>query len=67
MSERELPNLQSVRDRLIVDEASHVAEETFYLVAPTDDANYCLLGSQSLQIIGASTLQQEPEKQTMHR
>ena len=40
MSEWELLNLQSVRDRLIADEASHIAEETFYLVLPINDANY---------------------------
>ena len=35
MNEKELPNLQGVRDRLIADEALHVADATFYLVFPT--------------------------------
>ena len=45
MTEQELPILRGVRDRLIVDEASHVANATYYLVVPTDDANYCLSDS----------------------
>ena len=64
MSEQELPNLQSVRDRLIADEASHVAEETFYLVIPIDDANCGLLDSQSHRVVGALTWQQGPAKQS---
>ena len=39
MNEQELPILQGVRDHLIVDEASHVANATFYLVVPTNGAN----------------------------
>ena len=39
MNEQELPNLQGVRDRLIADEASHVANAAFYLVVPTDGVN----------------------------
>ena len=42
MNKQELPILHGVRDRLIVDEASHVTDVTFYLVVPTDDAN-CFL------------------------
>ena len=52
MNEQELPNLQGVGDRLIVDAASHVPDEIFCLVVPTDDANCCLLDSQSLWIVG---------------
>ena len=36
---QELPILRGVRNHLIVDEASHVADATFYLVVPTDGAN----------------------------
>ena len=53
MSERELPNLQSVRDCLIANEASHVADETFCLIVPTNGANCGLLDSQSYRIVGA--------------
>ena len=55
MSERELPNLRSVEDHLIVDVAkpSHVVDEIFCLVVPTDDANCCLLNSRSFRIVGA--------------
>ena len=42
MSEWELPNLRGVKDGLIADLASHVADETFCLVVPTDGANCCL-------------------------
>ena len=56
-SEQELPNLRGVRDRLIVDVASHVIDETFCLVVPTDGANCCILGSQSHQIVRALTWQ----------
>ena len=54
MSERELPNLRGVGDLLIVDVAkpSHAVDEIFCLVVPTDDANCCLLDSQSHQIVG---------------
>ena len=62
MSERELPNLQSVRGRLIADKASHVADETFCLVIPTYGANCGLLDSQSHRIVGALTWQQGPAK-----
>ena len=57
MSERELPKLRGVGDRLIADVAkpSHVVDEIFRLVVPTEDANCCLLDSQSLWIIGAVT------------
>ena len=34
--ERELLNLRGVRDRLIEDVASHIFDETFCLVVPTD-------------------------------
>ena len=44
-SEWELPNLRGVRDRLIADEASHVADETFFLVVLTNDANCYLSDS----------------------
>ena len=49
MSERELPKLRGVGDRLIVDVAKplHVADEIFCLVFPTNGANCCLLDSQS--------------------
>ena len=53
MNEEELPILWGVRDCLIVDEASHVADMTFYSVVPTDNANCGLLDSQSLWIVGA--------------
>ena len=53
MNEQELPNLRGVRDRLIADEASHVADVTFYLVVPTDGANCGLSDSQSVRIFGA--------------
>ena len=45
MNEQELSNLQGVRDRLIVDEVSHVADETFCLVVPIDGTNCGLLDS----------------------
>ena len=53
MSERELPNLRCVGDRLITGVASHVANEIFCLVVPADDANCSLLDSQNLRIVGA--------------
>ena len=53
MNEQELPILRGVRDRLIIDEASHVADTTFYLVVPTDGANCCLSDFQNLRIVGA--------------
>ena len=52
MNGQELPNLRGVRDRLIDDEALHVADATFYLVVPTGGVNCGLSYSQSLQIIG---------------
>ena len=55
MSEHELPNLRGVGDRLIADVASHVPDEIFCLVVPTDGANFCLSDSQSLRIVGALT------------
>ena len=57
MSERDLPKLRVMADRLIADVAkpSHVADEIFCMVVPTNNANYCLLDSQSHQIIGALT------------
>ena len=57
MSELELLKFQGVGDSLIADVAkpSHVADEIFCLVVPTDGANYCLLDSQSLRIVGALT------------
>ena len=47
MNEKELPNLRGVGDRLIADVASHVPDEIFCLVFPTDSANCCLSNSQS--------------------
>ena len=55
MSERELPNFWGVRDRLIADVVSHVADETFCLVVPTDGANCYLSNSQSHWIVGTLT------------
>ena len=57
MSEQELSKLRGVGDRLIADVAnlSHVADEIFCLVVPTDGPNCCLLDSQSLWIVGALT------------
>ena len=57
MSEQELPKLLGVGDLLIADIAkpSHVADEIFCLVIPTDGANCCLLDSQSLRIVRALT------------
>ena len=57
MSERELPKLRGVGDRLIADIAklSHVADNIFCLVVPIDGANCCLWDSQSHWIVGAST------------
>ena len=53
MNEQELLILQGMRDRLIVDEASHVADVTFYLIVPTDDSNCGLSDSQSLRMVRA--------------
>ena len=55
MSERELLKLRGVGDPLIVNVAkpSHVADEIFCLVVPTDGANYCLSNSESLRIVWA--------------
>ena len=57
MSEQELPKLWGVGDSLIADVAKplHVADEIFFLVFPAYGANCCLLDSQSLRIVGAST------------
>ena len=57
MSERELPKLRGVGDRLIADVAkpSHVADEIFCLVIPTDGANCGLSNSQRLRIVVALT------------
>ena len=52
MNEQELSNLWGVTDRLIVDEASHIANVTFYLVVPTYGTNCGLSDSQSLRIVG---------------
>ena len=60
MSEQELPNLRGVEDLLIADVASHVADETFFLVAPIDDTNCCVSDSQSHWIVEALA------KQTRH-
>ena len=57
MSERELPNLRGVEDRLIADVALHIADETFFLVVPIDSTNCCVLDSQSHRIVGALTWQ----------
>ena len=67
MNEHELLNVWRVRDRLIADKASHVANETFCLVVPTDDDNCGLLDPQSHRIVGALTWQQGPSKQAKHR
>ena len=53
MNEKELPIPSGAMDYLIVDEASHVADVTFYLVVPTDGANCCLSNSQSPLIVKA--------------
>ena len=57
MSEWELPKLRGVGDRLIADVAkpSHVVDEIFCLVVPIDNANCCLLDSQSHRIVMALT------------
>ena len=55
MSEQELPNLRGVEDHLIADVASHVADETFFLVVPIDDTNCCVSDSQSHWIVKALT------------
>ena len=58
MNEQELPKLWGVRDdSLIADVAkpSHVTDEIFCLVVPSDGTNCCLLDSQSLRIVGALT------------
>ena len=44
---------------MIADEASHVADETFFLVVPTDGSNCGLLNSQSHRIVGALTWQKD--------
>ena len=45
MSELELPKLWHVGDCLIVDVASHLADEIFCLVVPTNGVNCCFLDS----------------------
>ena len=57
MSEWELSKLRGVGDRLIADVAkpSHVTDEIFRLVVPTEGANCCLSDSQSHRIVGALT------------
>ena len=57
MSEGELPNLRGVGDRLKADvtKSSHDVDKIFCLDGPTDDANCCLLDSQSLRIVEALT------------
>ena len=57
MSERELPKLWGVGNRLIADVAkpSHVVNKIFCLVVPIDGVNCCLLDSQSYRIIEALT------------
>ena len=64
MSERELPKLRVVGDLLIADVAkpSHVTDEIFFLVVPTNDTNCCLLDSQSHRIVEALTYRQGPAK-----
>ena len=57
MSERELSNPRGVGERLIAGVASYVAGEIFYLVVPTDGANYCLLDSHSHRVVKALTWQ----------
>ena len=53
MNEQELLILRGARDRLIVDEALHTADATFFLVVPIDGANCCLSDSQSPWIVRA--------------
>ena len=55
MSERELPNLRGVGERLISGVASQVAGEIFYLVIPIDGAKCCLLDFHSHRIVEALT------------
>ena len=47
MSEQELPKLGGVGDHLIADVAklSHVVNEIFFLVVPTDGVNYWIFDS----------------------
>ena len=45
MSEKELPNLWGVEDRLIANVASHIADEIFCSIVPTDGANCSLSDS----------------------
>ena len=66
MIEQELPNLRGVEDRLIADVASHVADEIFFLVVPTERANCSISDSQSHRIVRASNWQQGLAKQTRH-
>ena len=88
MSKQELPKLQDVGDRLIADVAgvvdlliadiakpSHVADEIFCSVVPTDGTNCglldsqnrCLLDSQNRRIVRALTWWLGPAKRTRHR
>ena len=69
MSERELPKLRGVGDRLIADVAkpSHVPDKIFILVVLTNGDNCCLLDSQSHQIVGTLSQRQGPAKQTRER
>ena len=67
MSERELLNLRGMGDRLIVDVASHVTNEIFFLVIPIDGANCYLLDYQSHRIVWALTWKQGLAKQTRHQ
>ena len=55
ISEQELPNLDGVEDCLIADVTSHVPDDIFCLVVPTDGANCCLSDSQSLWVVEALT------------
>ena len=53
MSDQKLSNLRGVEDRLMADVASHVPDEIFCLVIPTDGANCYLSDSQSLRVVKA--------------
>ena len=51
MNEQELLNFRGVGDHLIANAVSHVPDEIFCLVVPTEGANYGLSDSHSLQIV----------------
>ena len=51
MNEQELPNLRGMRDRLIADEASHVADATFTWSFPQTTS---IVVSRILRVFGSS-------------